>query len=211
MKKSTLILALALSTQVLLSGCSAKQSSQTQSDSSKPAQTANQSNNATTNDTSSSSTSTNTSNDKNTVTPKDTSNKQASDSTTGLTNISKKDIQTYAAMTKATLIKTLGKDYKVQGSTLTFSNGLSFYGLNKNESKPTIIKCNNNVEIMGIRNGMTFDQVQSVLGKTSVIDTYLGTKNNKVYKIQYAYEKDLLKVISPKNDGKDSFIEVCMQ
>lgn len=206
MKKIALILALALSTQVLLSGCSAISKQEQQS-----AQTADQSNNTKTSDSSSSSTSTDTSNDKNTVTSTNTTNKQETDSTSSLKSISKKDIQTYATMTKATLVKTLGKDYKSEGGALTFSNGLSFYGLNNNESKPTIIKFNNNVEVMGIKNGMTFDQIQSILGKTSVVETYLGTKTNKVYKIQYAYGKDLLKVISPKNDGKDSFIEVCIQ
>ena len=210
MKKTHLILTLAISTQILFSGCSAMskltnkspqqptqtQQAQTQSNS---AQTTDKSNDTTTNDTNATSTDNN------------TKNNQSSDSTNSLKSISKKDIQDYSAMTKATLIKTLGKDYKSQGSTLTFSNGLTFYELSKNESKTTLIKCNNNVDIMGIKNGMTFAQVQSVLGKTKIIETYIGTKTNKAYKIQYTYGKDLLKVISTNKDGKDSFIEICPQ
>ena len=197
MKKITIILALALSAQILLSGCSAlnkqkdnssQQSAQTQSDTAKSSQTTDQSNNTNTTNTDSSSTST------------DTTNKKTSDSTTDLIKISKKDVQDYSTMTKAALIKKLGKDYKSQGSALTFANGLSFYGLNNTDSKPTIIKCNNNVEIMGIKNGMTFDKVQSILGKKSVVKTYLGAKTNTVYKIEYEYGKDLLKVISPKDE-----------
>lgn len=209
MKKISLIVALTLSTQILLTGCSftSKQKDNSQQQSAKTTQ----STNASTSDTSSNSTSTDTSDNKNASTPKDTNNSKASDAATSSTNISKKDIQTYSTMTKANLIKALGKNYKSQGSTLTFPNGLSFYGLSKDESKPTIIKCNNNVKIMGIQNGMTFSQVQSILGKTSIKESYLGTKTNKVYKIEYAYGKDLLKVISPKNDGKESFIEVHMQ
>jgi uncharacterized protein YceK len=206
MKKTHLILTLVLSTQVLLSGCSvmsklknnSTQQAQTQSNSSDSAQATDKSKDTT-------------STDNNTVTPKDVNNNQTSNSTNSLKSISKKDIQDYSAMTKATLIKTLGKDYKSQGSTLTFSNGLSFYELSKNESKPTLIKCSNNVDIMGIKNGITFAQVQSILGKAKVIDTYIGTKTNKAYKIQYAFGKDLLKVISTNKDGKDSFIEICPQ
>lgn len=209
MKKTHLILTLVLSTQVLFSGCSVmsklknnstQQSAQTQTQS-------NSSDSAQSTDKSKDTTST----DNNTVTPNDVNNNQTSNSTNSLKSISKKDIQDYSAMTKATLIKTLGKDYKSQGSTLTFSNGLSFYELSKNESKPTLIKCSNNVDIMGIKNGMTFAQVQSILCKTKVIDTYIGSKTNKAYKIQYAFGKDLLKVLSTNKDGKDSFVEICPQ
>lgn len=148
---------------------------------------------------------------KSTITPTNNNKtlNETSKTNSSLYNINKKDMESYATMTKANLIKTLGSNYKTEGAALTFSNGLSFFGLNDSKSKPTIIKCTNAVEIIGIKNGMTFSQVQSILGKTNVIDTYIGTKSNKVYKIQYTYGKEVLKVISVNKDGKDSFLEIC--
>jgi hypothetical protein len=231
MKKVYSIIALALSTQLLFSGCSLSSLSknkvaqqptnQTQSDSSKSTSTTDQSNNTasgnTSNDTSGSAngdaTSTpipqQTDTTNSTTTPNNGANKQSSTYTNSSTTISKEDIQKYIAMTKESIIKTLGTNYKLQGSTLTFSNGLSFLGLSGNQSKPSIIKCSNTVKIAGIKNGMTFAQVESILGKTNVITTYVGTKTNTAYKIQYTIGKSLLKAISSSKDGKNSYIEIC--
>lgn len=229
MKKVYPIIVLALSIQLIFSGCSSTNSSknqasqgatQTQSDSSKSASLQDQNNNAssnTTNDasndttnngTSGSSTSNNdTSN--NTIKSSSTSSKQGSTSSNSLTSLSKDDIQKYITMTKASIIKSFGTNYKSQGSTLTFSNGLTFSGLSSSQSKPSAIKCINTIKVIGIKNGMTFSQVESVFGKTNVIKTYVGTKTNTAYKIQYTYGKSLLKVISSNMDGKNSYIEIC--
>lgn len=230
MKK--IFLGLTLSLVVLFTGCSSKVpnlSSQTKQDSSKTVANNDSSSSAVSNNTTSS-TSTSTDNttasneqaeassnsDTNssddTSNSTDNTNKLATQvSALALYKVDKKTILSYTSMTKTALIKAIGKNYKQSGSALTFSNGLTFYNLAKDTSKPTMIKCSNNVEFMGIKNGMTFDKVQSILGKTSIIDTYLGTKTNKVYKIQYTYGKNILKVISPKKDGKNSFIELCIQ
>ena len=216
MKKLRLILILSISAIILITGGFVlyKARSISQQKSNQAQQTQNQSNSAQTTDQSNGESSTSTDDYKyaQNTNAKDiskaASNSQTSSSTNNITNISQQDIQNYSTMNKSTLIKTFGNNYKLQGSTLTFSNGLSFYGLSNNESKPTLIKLSNNVKIMGIKNGMTFAQIQSVLGKTKVTPTYINTKTNKVYKIQYSYGKDILKVISYSVDGKNSFIEI---
>ncbi len=126
-------------------------------------------------------------------------------------SVSKEDLLTYSYMTKADLIKIFGDQIKTDGSTLTFSNGLTFYGLVNNQSNPNIIKCTDSVSIMGIQNGMTFDKVEAVMGKANIIETYIGTKDNKAYKIQYTVGKDIFKVLSTNKDGKNSYIAVCPQ
>lgn len=215
-----------------------KKTSSTQSTTAASAQTAQKStstdtttssnNNSTTDTSSSSSGSTDTSSSTDNSTNKNTTgnsaaseisiDKTATPSTSSQTSskpssasatISKNNVLSYMDMTKTNLIKTLGKYTNVSSSSLAFSNGLTFNGLSTNQSKPNLIKCSNSVNVMGIKNGMSFSQVESVLGKTNVIDTYIGTKDNKAYKIQYTYGNDLVKVISSSKDGKNSYIEIC--
>lgn len=131
--------------------------------------------------------------------------------TSTITNINKEDLLTYSYMTKDSLIKKFGNQFTSDGVTLTFPNGLIFYGLVHNESKPSIIKFADSFAIMGIKNGMTFSEVQEILGKTNVIETYINTKDNKAYKIQYTIDTDILKVISKNKDGTDSYIIACPQ
>ncbi|ERI91518.1 hypothetical protein HMPREF1982_03162 [Clostridiales bacterium oral taxon 876 str. F0540] len=238
MKKTYLALTLILSTQLLFAGCSEinnakdklnsqtaknQTSQQTKQDDSK-AKTEDTAKD-TASDTASDAASDSTDKD-NTAADSNTANTGSTDKTDSASannsgtnssktvkpaNLTKKDVQTYASMTKTNLIKTFGKDYKSDGTALVFSNGLAISGLDKSDSKPTSIKCKNDVTIMGIKNGMTFDKVQAVLGKTEVIQTYLGTKSNIVYKVQYPYGQGVIKVISPNKDGKNSYIQIVPQ
>lgn len=125
--------------------------------------------------------------------------------------VTKSQIQEYLFMNKASILKKFGSNYKKDGNAISYSNGITFYGLTTNESMPTSIRVKDNVSIMGIKNGMNFEKIQAVLGKTNLIETYINVKTNKAYKVQYTFEKFLLKAVSTKKDGSSSYIEAVRQ
>jgi hypothetical protein len=232
MKKRYLALTLILSTQLLFAGCDAislkptpdssteaKTETPKTEETEKKTEDSSEAEDKTTETASTESTSTNTANtskpnkklvEKTEGVPSSTGS-STSTKTTKLANLAKKDVQTYSSMKKTELIKTLGDDYKSVGSTFTFSNGLLIDGLHNNNSTPSSIKVANNVTVMGIKNGMTFEKVQSILGKTEVVQTYIGSKENIVYKVQYSYGQGVIKVISPNKDGQNSYIQIVPQ
>ncbi|MDP4178041.1 MAG: hypothetical protein Q8900_06830 [Bacillota bacterium] len=94
---------------------------------------------------------------------------QSKDGTIVTSGITQKDIQAYFDMTKSNIIKLLGNDYTIGTKTIDevhnplnvigFKNGLIFYGLNDDNSKPTRIECADSLDIMGLKNGMNFSQI----------------------------------------------------
>lgn len=159
-------------------------------------------------DTTSTPTNNDTASSTKTNTSTDTKKETTKSTTTGPILVNKKEIEAFSSMSKAGLIRSFGDNYKLEVGVLTFPNGLSFIGISGDKSKPSSIKFKDNVVIMGIKNGMNFEKVQSILGKTEVIQSYLNTKSNIVYKVQYNLDNGVLKVISPNKDGKNSYIQV---
>jgi hypothetical protein len=87
---------------------------------------------------------------------------------------------------------------------LSFTNGLTFYFSNGEDTKPLKVECSENVTFKNIKGGMDFSQVQEHLGGTEIIETWIGNEEVIAYKIQYGVGKLLIEFISYERNGEAS-------
>ena len=127
---------------------------------------------------------------------------------------SESSILDYINLTKDELLKKLGTNYQIVptgaegacegyryekiGITIVFDDFL----------RVDFIECDEKVVIKGVRAGMNFSQIQQKLGKTTVIETWIESPENKIYQIRYAIGNCNLIFNSEKKNGNDSSLTV---
>ncbi len=126
------------------------------------------------------------------------------------------EIESYFLQSKQDLIKHFGKDYSEGALTIDechvplnvvmYHNGLTFFNLSDNDSTPTRIECSDGVEIDGLKNGMSFNQIQKVFGKKEIAKTWIANEENVAYKMTYTFDKVSLEVLSYNTDGSNSYL-----
>jgi hypothetical protein len=126
------------------------------------------------------------------------------------------DISDFFSMKKADIIKMLGSNYEegtlaidectVPINALMYHDKLTFFGLQEDDSEPTRIECADTVEIAGLRNGMTFDSIQKLLGNTTVIKTWISNQDNIAYRLDYDLGKVKVSILSNDEVGKSSYL-----
>lgn len=128
------------------------------------------------------------------------------------------DIEAFFNMKKTDIIKLLGNDYyegtlaidecSVPLNALMYQDSLTFYGLVDDSSMPTRIECADGIEIMGLKNGMTFNSIQKVLGKANVTKTWISNEDRVAFKLEYNLANIKLKILSYNEDGEASYLVV---
>ena len=126
-----------------------------------------------------------------------------------------KDIIKYLYLSKDELLKELGNNYEIVdtgaegvlkgyyykdlGITITFSD----------ENKSVFwIDCDEKVDINGARAGMNFAEIQAILGKAAIEETWEETPTNKAYAIMYTIGKCNVTFKSFQKDGSNSMVSI---
>lgn len=124
--------------------------------------------------------------------------------------ISYKDIEKYLYMTKDETLQELGKQYEIVETGAEGVNTGYFYKMlgititfNDNE-EVAWIDCNDKVSINGAKAGMNFNQIQEILGKTSIKESWVDTPENKSYEISFQMNKGIVFFRSYYEDGRES-------
>lgn len=86
--------------------------------------------------------------------------------------------------------------------------GLTFAFDEPDSKEVSLIKCDNNIEIRGVRGGMTFSQIQNKLGKAPVYDTFISSPEYKAYEINYKIDNGIVEFFSRYEDGKESTMTI---
>ncbi len=87
--------------------------------------------------------------------------------------------------------------YSDRGFTVAFDNG-----------KVKCIYCTDKIEINGARSGMDFSQIQEILGKTSIRQTWVDTPINAAYEIEYRFNGRTVVFFSRENKGNNSIMSI---
>lgn len=109
-------------------------------------------------------------------------------------------------MSKAEVICNLGYDYINTADGVDDTNYYYWkYGMEikfeNNTAGISLIKCNENAEINGIKTDMTFKQIQDILGPTEIIESK-NNKNSPMYYIMYTMDNYEIYCGASERDGK---------
>lgn len=123
-----------------------------------------------------------------------------------------KEIFDYVYLTKEDVVKKLGADYKtvqtgVEGSSEGYcyeNAGLTFIFEDTQENRVAWIECSDKIDILGIRAGMNFSQIQKGLGQVPVVETLQEATDRKAYEIEYVIGSCRVNFLSPDEDGSNS-------
>lgn len=131
--------------------------------------------------------------------------------------ISYSDIEKYLFMTKDKMLQELGKQYEIVETGAEGVNTGYFYKMlgititfNDNE-EVAWIDCNDNVNIKGAKAGMNFNEIQEILGKTSIKESWVDTPENKSFEISYQINKGIVFFRSYYEDGREAEVFIIPQ
>lgn len=134
------------------------------------------------------------------------------------TDIIDYNILNYVNLTRNEIEKKLGRDYKVVGAGAEGSYDGYYYKklgatiiYDDNGEKVDSIFCDNNVEIGGARAGMSLSQIQEILGKVAIRETWWEVPENKAYELEYTINDCRVTFLSHSSDGSDSRLIIYRQ
>lgn len=104
------------------------------------------------------------------------------------------EILGYLSLSRNEIVKKLGGDYKVLPSGIQGTNDGYFYPKRsvvivfengKTKERIAWVDCKEAVDINGVKAGSSFDEIRSKLGDAPLIETWEGTPDHQVYRLQY--------------------------
>lgn len=124
------------------------------------------------------------------------------------------DVIQYLNMSKKIIFEKLGTNYKIVETgaegviTGYYYKGLGITFTFSDTGSVSWIECNEKVDINGTKAGMNFEQIQRILGKTTIVESWVETPENKAYIIRYKISSAIVFFTSYNKDGRNSSVHV---
>lgn len=123
------------------------------------------------------------------------------------------------SLNKSEIIKKLGNDYEIiaTGAEATesgyFYRNLEFVIVFDSDDDESLVNYiyplyERNIEINGAKNGMNFTQVQEILGKSPIFNTFVEIPEEKAYELKYIINGCTVEFFSRYKNGSDSSVTI---